>query len=487
MSTLRVDKLQTTDLTYLVNVADIATSNMLSKSVKNFGAVGDGVTDDTVAVQNAFANSVMDFPEGTYLVTDVSIVLALKNSTGKGIVKYGTKTYSAGDITDTQVILDVPSIWVNIQEALDWLRYKRIKGESSLATVKVADGTYSYNFTINPNVIDYKKLQIIGNQSNRANVVLNFEDKNRDGFLFEKGYGCGLLDGFTINGTYGWISKGVWNSDGMYISAIHAKGPVEVYVGPNMYINKYYYGIKSEYGALVSNTFFNSTVGGGIIINNAGDVGFHAFGNGSIYCNHAEAYNCSDIATDLGYGFLAEAGGMIHCEFSKSGDNRNGAYGAFSNGKMWAHGVDAGNNERHGVFCIGGNIECNSLGPFITNIYGNGTSGITCLNGGVVSASNSIVSGSVNGIVSSQNSTVIADGCSVINSSNTGYLSEYSSFISAINSAANNNSQFGFRAQANSLIRCNGFGGAGNGTFCSPIQTSINDSSGNRGSWMINN
>lgn len=45
-------------------------------SVKDFGAVGDGVTDDTAAFQNAFdASSVIYVPEGTYILSDkISLV-----------------------------------------------------------------------------------------------------------------------------------------------------------------------------------------------------------------------------------------------------------------------------------------------------------------------------------------------------------------------------------------------------------------------------
>ena len=54
-------------------------NNHLSISVKDFGAVGDGVTDDTKAIQNAF-NSVTSnhtsvlFPKGTYKVTGTLVI-----------------------------------------------------------------------------------------------------------------------------------------------------------------------------------------------------------------------------------------------------------------------------------------------------------------------------------------------------------------------------------------------------------------------------
>lgn len=45
-----------------------------SVSVKDFGAVGDGITDDTIAIQNAFYNGgSVFFPPGTYKVTTVFV------------------------------------------------------------------------------------------------------------------------------------------------------------------------------------------------------------------------------------------------------------------------------------------------------------------------------------------------------------------------------------------------------------------------------
>jgi len=48
--------------------------NATSISVKNFGAIGDGITNDTVAVQNAINSfSAVYFPSGTYLLNTVTL------------------------------------------------------------------------------------------------------------------------------------------------------------------------------------------------------------------------------------------------------------------------------------------------------------------------------------------------------------------------------------------------------------------------------
>lgn len=72
-------------------------------SVKDFGATGDGVTDDTTAIQNAVAvcsGKQLYFPSGTYLVsaiidlvTNMSIIGDIKQS----ILKIKTGTYSSAN------------------------------------------------------------------------------------------------------------------------------------------------------------------------------------------------------------------------------------------------------------------------------------------------------------------------------------------------------------------------------------------------------
>lgn len=60
-------------------------------NVRDFGAAGDGVTDDTTAIRNAFASSydVVYFPAGRYLMTGAAVSGAALTRTGKTLIIHG--------------------------------------------------------------------------------------------------------------------------------------------------------------------------------------------------------------------------------------------------------------------------------------------------------------------------------------------------------------------------------------------------------------
>ena len=77
-------------------------------SVKDFGAVGDGVTNDTAAIQAAHvASTSVFYPRGTYLITwpeSTSMVTYTSNSkiriTGDGAKLYDSRTYATGNFSN---------------------------------------------------------------------------------------------------------------------------------------------------------------------------------------------------------------------------------------------------------------------------------------------------------------------------------------------------------------------------------------------------
>lgn len=72
-------------------------------SVKDFGAVGDGVTDDTVAIQAAL-NAATDvlFPAGTYLVS-ADLTVLNKPMTMRGVGKQNTQIVRANAVTEAAI------------------------------------------------------------------------------------------------------------------------------------------------------------------------------------------------------------------------------------------------------------------------------------------------------------------------------------------------------------------------------------------------
>lgn len=106
---------------YLPDGVGAVATNVQSKlrefvSVKDFGAVGDGVTDDTSAIQSAINSGARHiyFPSGRYKVTD-TINLCNLAVTGVPVHLYGDAThYDNGVLTAGSVILSNPGAtkWV---------------------------------------------------------------------------------------------------------------------------------------------------------------------------------------------------------------------------------------------------------------------------------------------------------------------------------------------------------------------------------------
>jgi hypothetical protein len=83
-------------------------------SVQDFGAVGDGVTDDTVAIQAAFdavssPNGLVIFPNGDYKVTDVIDVTCNLNASGANIQMYngGRFVFNTSYVTASNLTIEM--------------------------------------------------------------------------------------------------------------------------------------------------------------------------------------------------------------------------------------------------------------------------------------------------------------------------------------------------------------------------------------------
>lgn len=460
-----------------------------------FGAKADGTTDDTVAVKAYFAAGFQQL-NASCLVTDPTMVQLLTHTTGNGGLIINGVTYPAGDVVNQFIKLHVPSMFADIDSACRWLDSRRILGNSGVDII-VDDGTYNTTAPIQLRNVDAaQKVTIRGNETDPSKCIINVDNSNNvDGFLFKDGFGCAWLNGFRIQGTKGWVSKGVWN-DQIYGAGVRAiGGGAIVTIGAKMQVDKMYYGIRSMEGAVIhanAGPTADNVKGGGIIVTNAGDVAFHAYA-ATLECNCAEAYDTAHNTEGLGFGFCAEAGGLIICEYSKAAGNLRAGHYALSKGTNWAHGIESSNNT-YGVLSWGGHVECNSLGKFQTNIFGNQSHGIYSTYGGFIGAnsawSNNSVAGS--GIVADKSSQVditatqandnaangyLADGgqlfgdnASATGNKDNGFVSATKGLIHGNAIAANGNTNHGYYAKTGGTMIVPGFGGDKNGAFCDPVQ-----------------
>lgn len=84
----------------------------INVNVKEYGAVGDGITDDTIAIQNCIdENANIIFPVGEYLITKPLIYTVFnQNITGSGSDNYGTVISKRYNETHSNVHDDVDGI-----------------------------------------------------------------------------------------------------------------------------------------------------------------------------------------------------------------------------------------------------------------------------------------------------------------------------------------------------------------------------------------
>lgn len=126
-------------------------------SVKDFGAVGDGTTDDTTAVQNALnyfvANKVdLVFPPGTYKITSPLTAIAATNKTDSSrIVGYGATIQGA--LASSGILFKIGvsgALWRSL--TIEGLLFSGTTNETDLLYIDGGSGgssEYVYGFALN--------------------------------------------------------------------------------------------------------------------------------------------------------------------------------------------------------------------------------------------------------------------------------------------------------------------------------------------------
>jgi len=411
------------------STAHIALTADTFTSMGWFAIKNDGSQDCTYVIQD-LVNSAgslsrsITFPAGTYACSN-SVISYNHQFDGYGFLKMGPDTIPAGKVVNTSFQMSIPTNFTNPGSCLYYLQ-NRFLSDGVTVTCKIADGTYTWPQTYMQHP-QGNRIQIIGNQTTPANVVVQFDATNfNSGFQASYGYALGLLDGMTITTTNAWISHGNWNSAIIpYGAGIIALYDGNINVGAHVIVTKCYYGIKAAYGGSIN-------CAPGVSVTEAGDVAYHAFHDGSINALGCYAQGTYDAAFGIGYGFLGEMGGTIHAENATSSYNYLHGFAAISTGSVWAQKSSSHNNNQAGYFAQeGGHVNASSP----SNVTGSPTLstanrwGARAYQGGTVEFFSSTASNNSSDGLSCNGGVIVADGATSTGNTGAGQVARCNGLV----------------------------------------------------------
>ncbi len=434
---------------------------VLSRDVRAFGAVGDGVTNDTAAINAASAAGFKIAPCGDFLITSFAIVADIENWHGNGRFFYNGAALPIGPVTSF-LQLNVPSVFATIQAAVDFCEAKTFK-DAGFIQIKLADGDYGSVLSplagIEPRFPSGSDhIEIIGNTSNKAAVKLFFSAaSNGCGFLFHRGNGIFKLNGMTLVGVGGRTAYGVWNSQ-TYGAGVMVNYNSQVLIGSQFEVTGFYYGIASRYGSGVR-------CEPGVVVRNAGDCGFFAYA-GAMDCQDCQAYDVAHISDGLGFGFTAEAGGFMDCSNSNSSGNYKSGF--YANGAgMWAKETVSDNNQGDGFLALnGGRIEVNPPpGGVASNSFDNGGAGYRASGmGSYINGNASLASrNGGGGRIAEYGAAIDLTSSSATSNTGVGNLARFGGGLYGDSATATSNTSHGFHCNVHSWARGSNWSSNSNG------------------------
>lgn len=257
--------------------------------------------------------------------------------------------------------INVPADYATIIDALNSIKDEVIASDV-IVTIKVADGTYNINGTVELNHKYGDRIELIGNINLWDDCVLNFTEgglKVSYNHVFKK------IEGFKIMSTE-WQGSGLWSKTGFSgISAIRGGIIREV---TNTFITRCYYGLRAADGGQIY-------CGEKVRVTGAGDGGVFAFGSGSIihFKDGFSGWN-KDATNNLGYGIIAENNAWVWCDGSSFSDNYKSGVYANTGGAIWMSWGSSDYNGEHGVKCMrGSKVEIKNC-----NLDNNHQAGLYC-------------------------------------------------------------------------------------------------------------
>lgn len=343
------------------------------------GAVGDGVTNNNTVLQTAItAGKNIYLPNGSYLISSLS-VLTSPLIDGSGTFLFNGNSLPASRVIKSNLTLNIPAVFSNPNQALGYLQ-NRSFADGVTVTIKIADGNYSGWGETTPNHPQGNRINLTGNASNRDAVKVTVDTSNSKCFLrLVAGCSFGTVNGLTVIGSH-WVSYGVWQESATpYGCAILVDGPGSIFIGPQFFSSKMYYGLRADKGGSI-------TAAAGCLVDQAGDVAYHAYNGGHIDATGCFATNVAHTSVGLGWGALAEFGGTVKYDTSDAALCYLAGIGAISNGVVWAIDSSSHDNQGSGYLAAnGGHIICLSNLLTVTS-HNNGRHGVRAEYGSSIEA-----------------------------------------------------------------------------------------------------
>lgn len=312
---------------------------------------------------------------------------------------------------DADRTLNVPGDYADINVALEALDGKVISSAATV-TVQVADGTYSYGTRVEVHHANGDRIQIVGNTSDPAAVVLQFSS-GTDGIVLANGAELALLAGMTIMGDSSCASLG---ADGVYVgpNASLGLGPlvIEDFGANGLKVDGGYAQGSGDAGWFSA----SSNCENGVVASRAGLIEIpypiltgNSVGVAAVHNGWASTYGASVYGSGTD-GMLASFGGLIVAQTSTSSHNLQHGFQANFDGTLYADGSTAAGNVGDGFVAYAGSAMSAANGAKAT---GNGNYGY----------------------YAAEDSRLFA-GESEAEENMIGYISDTSSFINAENSTA---------------------------------------------------
>lgn len=439
-------------------------------NVKDFGAKGDGVTDDTNAILAACEKGSLYIPDGNFLFTissdsDLSVFidgienaliigsLTVKLEQGhfvstKPIVLAGIGSQNLKIIGDTLSATQIVSVGTATGQAGAWSLpvflsdtsavvgdYLLVTGDNSAVgdnaemlrgvweIVDVVGQTVTIKHTAWQNT--FPEISITSGYAYIVKTVVQFE--NCDG-LVVRNSALGMLDNcvFAGNASDYWSAGDVAGTE---------KGTHGVHVG-----NATIAQSKGNPHGLGASAVY---LGGHFGVSDFDQQGIVASCGCTIYARWASA--CSNRRR----GFYAETCGSIQCKNSHASGNYLDGYIADFTGSIVCNLSDACGNGQNGFNAINGG----SLSASRSLAIYNGSSGYMCIGTSHIYAVNGFAShNAIDGVHAEYGASVFVNNCIANNNGNDGFEAIAGAIIRGESATASNNGRYGFRVSSNGVI-----------------------------------